>query len=214
MALHYSHVLRGLAHFKHLSDAYVIDMPVKSKLRFVYQVSKHIQNSFAKMDYKKTATSQDILLNSLYAANPDLMHQVQMIKVLQMKAGQFWQFVAGQLDGWDDLKVGHASGLDLVNHTQKIAIELKNAHNTDNAASRTRNIQKLLDFKSKHNDYRVVYAVVNDHKPQHKKLYWKGQYVEYVSSDKLFQLLFGDQYQSCVTLIQNIFITALLEVRL
>lgn len=57
-------------------------------------------------------------------------------KQRQMKVGEIWQEALGSYNGWCNLKQGHESGLDIISHTKKIAIELKNRTNTDNASSK------------------------------------------------------------------------------
>jgi hypothetical protein len=71
-------------------------------------------------------------------------------KQRQMKIGEIWQEVLGSYNGFINLKKGHESGLDILSHTKKIAIELKNRTNTDNASSRKSNLDKLSDFKHKY----------------------------------------------------------------
>lgn len=46
-------------------------------------------------------------------------------KQRQMKIGEIWQEVLGNYDGCVNLKIGHETGLDILSHTKKIAIELK-----------------------------------------------------------------------------------------
>jgi hypothetical protein len=83
-------------------------------------------------------------------------------KQRQMKIGEIWQEVIGQYDGFINLKSGHESGLDILSHTKKIAIELKNRTNTDNSSSRKTNLSKLAQFKRKYPDYTCIYANIND----------------------------------------------------
>lgn len=80
----------------------------------------------------------------------------------QMKTGEIWQEVLGSYDGFINLKQGHKTGLDILSHTKKIAIELKNRTNTDNYSSRKANLDKLSKFKKEHPDYTCIYATIND----------------------------------------------------
>lgn len=80
----------------------------------------------------------------------------------QMKIGEIWQEVLGNYDGFINLKNGHESGLDIISHTKKIAIELKNRTNTDNSSSKKSNLSKLSKFKKNNPEYRCVYANIND----------------------------------------------------
>lgn len=82
-------------------------------------------------------------------------------KQRQMKIGIIWQEVLGNYDGFINLKTGHESGLDILSHSKKIAIELKNRTNTDNSSSKKYNFDKLADFKKKNPEYTCIYANIN-----------------------------------------------------
>jgi len=78
-----------------------------------------------------------------------------------MKIGEIWQEVLGNYDGYINLKTGHESGLDILSHIKKVAIELKNRTNTDNASSKKSNFDKLANFKKKNPEYTCIYANIN-----------------------------------------------------
>jgi len=82
-------------------------------------------------------------------------------KQRQMKVGEIWQVALGNYDGCIDLKIGHETGLDILSHTKKFAIELKNRTNTDNSSSRKSNLDKLANFKKKNPEYICIYANIN-----------------------------------------------------
>lgn len=82
-------------------------------------------------------------------------------KQRQMKVGEIWQVVLGSYNGFINLKIGHETGLDILSHTKKIAIELKNRTNTDNASSKKSNLDKLSKFKNNNPEYICVYANIN-----------------------------------------------------
>lgn len=83
-------------------------------------------------------------------------------KQRQMKIGEIFQFVLGSYDTFEDLGVGHESGLDILSNSRKIVIELKNRTNTDNSSSRKANFDKLVEFKTKHPEYECIYGCIND----------------------------------------------------
>ena len=83
-------------------------------------------------------------------------------KQRQMKVGEIWQEVLGNYDGYINLRIGHETGLDILSHTKKIAIELKNRTNTDNHSSKKSNLDKLAKFKMEHPDYTCIYGNIND----------------------------------------------------
>jgi Eco47II restriction endonuclease len=82
-------------------------------------------------------------------------------KQRQMKVGEIWQEVLGSYNGFINLKIGHETGLDILSHTKKIAIELKNRTNTDNASSKKSNLDKLANFKKNNPEYVCIYANIN-----------------------------------------------------
>lgn len=82
-------------------------------------------------------------------------------KQRQMKIGEIWQEVLGNYNGFVNLKVGHKTGLDIISHSRKIAIELKNRTNTDNASSKKSNLDKLSKFKLANPEYTCIYANIN-----------------------------------------------------
>lgn len=82
-------------------------------------------------------------------------------KQRQMKIGEIWQEVLGNYQDFVNCKVGHETGLDILSHTRKIAIELKNRTNTDNASSKKSNLDKLAKFKLNYPEYICIYANIN-----------------------------------------------------
>jgi len=98
------------------------------------------------LDTEKTKTNKLIVLKE---------------KQRQMKIGEIWQEVLGNYNGYINLKIGHETGLDILSHTKKIAIELKNRTNTDNASSKKSNLDKLAKFKRNNPEYICIYANIN-----------------------------------------------------
>lgn len=95
---------------------------MKSK-RIEEKISKLMQRIWSRRI--KTRSTTDILLDGVIS---DSEYQIcHKIKTLQMRIGEIWQEVIGCAEGWQSLKQGHLSGLDLINHKRKIAIELKNS---------------------------------------------------------------------------------------
>ena len=83
-------------------------------------------------------------------------------KQRQMKIGEIWQETLGNYEGYTNLKIGHSTGLDILSNKYKIAIELKNRTNTDNASSKKSNFDKLANFKKNNPEYTCIYANIND----------------------------------------------------
>jgi hypothetical protein len=78
-----------------------------------------------------------------------------------MKIGEIWQEVLGSYKGYLNLKTGHSSGLDILSHTNKVAIELINRTNTDNSSSKKSNLDKLAIFKKCNPECICIYANIN-----------------------------------------------------
>jgi len=83
-------------------------------------------------------------------------------KQRQMKIGEIWQEVLGSYNTFENLGVGHKTGLDIISNEKKIIVELKNRTNTDNASSKKANLDKLAKFKKENPDYICVYGNIND----------------------------------------------------
>jgi hypothetical protein len=83
-------------------------------------------------------------------------------KQRQMKIGRIFQMVLGNYDKFNDLGIGHETGLDVISYDRKIIIELKNRTNTDNSSSKKANLDKLANFKKKNPDYECIYGCIND----------------------------------------------------
>jgi hypothetical protein len=107
---------------------------------------------------RKNIFTYDLLDSEKHIENK---HIVLQEKQRQMKMGEIWQTVLGMYDGFVDLKNGHETSMDLLSHSRKIIIELKNRTNTDNSSSRKTKFDKLENFKKKYPDYTCIYATIN-----------------------------------------------------
>ena len=83
-------------------------------------------------------------------------------KQRQMKIGEILQMCLGNYHTFEDLGIGHETGLDIISKSRKIIIELKTRTNTDNASAKKSNLDKLAKFKLANPDYECIYACVND----------------------------------------------------
>jgi hypothetical protein len=111
--------------------------------------------------------------------------------------------------GFTDLKSGkHKSGLDIISEKYKIAIELKNRTNTDNASSKKTNLSKLAKFKKENKDYTCIYANINDTTKEKTKGYKKTiihdymEIIHYVGYEFL-QFIFGEHVKNVIQHIRN-----------
>lgn len=109
-------------------------------------------------------TEKDILTYDILDTEKSKANKLLALKEKQrqMKIGEIWQEVLGNYNGFNNLKIRHKTGLDILSHTKKIAIELKNRTNTDNASSKKSNLDKLANFKKNNPEYICIYANIND----------------------------------------------------
>lgn len=102
--------------------------------------------------------------------------------------------VIGEYEGFTNLHVGHESGLDVMSTSKKLIFEIKNQHKTDNASSRKANLDKLVKFQKMNPEFKCFYGIINDRVQEGcaKKIVHDGVDVEYLSGDKLFTFIFGE----------------------
>jgi len=130
-------------------------------------------------------------------------------KQRQMKVGEIWQEVLGSYDGFINLKVGHEIGLDILSHTKKIAIELKNRTNTDNASSKKSNLDKLANFKKNNPTYICIYANINADTEKKtlsgttKKILHNGQELEHHIGYDFLKFIFDINTDEIIQFVKN-----------
>lgn len=148
---------------------------------------------------------EDILLSDYIKKNQSSFHIVKNIKQLQMKIGYIWQCIIGDYQGFENLKQGHPTGLDVCCKDRKIIMEIKNRFNTDNQSARNSNYNKLIKFKNENPDYECIYAVINDRTTEgfDKLLPYKGSHIRYCSGQKLLDLVFGNEKERIISFVKN-----------
>jgi hypothetical protein len=130
-------------------------------------------------------------------------------KQRQMKVGDIWQEVLGSYDGFINLKVGHETGLDILSHTKKIVIEIKNRTNTDNASSKKTNFDKLAKFKKNNPEYLCIYANINadtEQKTLHgsiKKILHNGVEIEHQIGYGFLKFILGDNTDVIIQFVKT-----------
>jgi hypothetical protein len=151
------------------------------------------------------------IINVAYDNYGEIIEKSNKLKIIQMKIGIIWQSAIGTYKEFTDLGQGHPSGLDILSSKRKIAIELKNRYNSDNASSRLSNYNKLAVFKKSNPEYTCIYAVINDNKPdgKHNIISHNNVKIEYYSGDKLLEFIFGDDKQKIINELQKIINTCI-----
>jgi hypothetical protein len=131
-------------------------------------------------------------------------------KQRMMKIGEIWQEVIGSYYGFINLKSGHKTGLDILSHSKKIAIELKNRTNTDNSSSRKYNFDKLSQFKKKNPDYRCIYANINANTKEKtlegytKKIVYNNVEIEHYVGYVFLKFIFEEDVDIIINFIKKI----------
>ena len=126
----------------------------------------------------------------------------------QMKIGEIWQEVLGNYKGCINLKTGHETGLDILSHNRKIAIELKNRTNTDNASSKKSNLDKLAKFKLANPEYVCIYANINADtekktiKGSITKLLHNNIEIEHQIGYKFIKFILGDDTDAIIDFVK------------
>lgn len=130
-------------------------------------------------------------------------------KQYQMDVGNIWQQVIGNYDGFIDLKNGHKSGLDILSHEKKIAIELKNRTNTDNNSARKYNYNKLSKFKTENPEYKCIYANINADTEKktlngfHKKIKNNDVEIEHYVGYDFLKLIFNNDVDKIIDVMKK-----------
>lgn len=130
-------------------------------------------------------------------------------KQRQMKVGEIWQEVLGNYDGCANLKIGHETGLDILSHTKKFAIELKNRTNTDNMSSKKSNFDKLAKFKKENPDYVCIYGNINADTEEKtlqgstKKIIHNGVEIYQQIGYEFLKFILGNDTDSIIDFVKN-----------
>ena len=121
------------------------DLTVFDEKAYFENIGKLIKNSLT--DIKHKTAYDDLLLADYIKSNNEIIEKSNKLKIIQMKVGLIWKSAIGTYKEFKDLGQGHPSKLDILSNKRKIAIELKNRYNSDNASSRLSNYNKLAAFK-------------------------------------------------------------------
>jgi hypothetical protein len=118
---------------------------------------------------------------------------------LKMYIGKIWQETIGCLKGWKS----NETGIDLINKSKKIAIELKNSYNTCNSSSKKAIIQKLKEFKLNNSEYTVIYAYINCNSKNNEGIKYYKDDILHLSGIKFLKYIFDDKYLNVIKLLKS-----------
>lgn len=110
----------------------------------------------------------------------------------------------GCVDGYTDLKIGHYSGIDIINDQKKLIFEIKNRFNTDNSSSKKANFDKLAKCKQFYPEYTPIYGIIQpkDGIPVNNEIYHNGIIIKLLSGKPLFDLIFEDNADLIIPICQ------------
>ena len=154
---------------------------------------------------------KDVLTYDILDTEKTKQHKLMVLKEKQrqMKVGEIWQEVLGSYNCFINLKIGHETGLDILSHTKKIALELKNRTNTDNASSKKSNLDKLATFKKNNPDYICIYANINADSEEKtlsgsiKKFEHDGQELEHHIGYAFLKFILEDDCDAIIEFVKN-----------
>lgn len=132
--------------------------------------------------------------------------QCKYVKQLQMKVGEIWQIIIGEFEGYENLKVGHVSKMDIFHKETNTYIELKNRYNTDNSSSKTTKFNQMAHLMKKDPTIKCIYGIINDknQKGSVKKIDHKGFEIVVYSGDELLKHIFGKKYMDIIKHVAEI----------
>jgi hypothetical protein len=140
-----------------------------------------------------TKPVRDIILSG----NVDrLENAAYLLTRLRMRIGEAWENVLTDF-GF----VKQRSGLDLVNHQRKIAIELKNSYRTDSSGARKWTHEVLKRYKREHPQYTVVYGTIN-YKSDDGKIQNKDD-ITYLYGNKFLDYILQDRKDEVIATLRN-----------
>ena len=112
---------------------------------------------------------------------------------MHMKEGELTQILIGNWVGWEDLGVGHPTGLDCRKKDNSIIMDVKNKFNTCNSGSQKALFDKLAKYRATNPNTRCLWAIVNS-KPGSRTLSetiaYEGHELEKIQGVELFKLVF------------------------
>ena len=127
--------------------------------------------------------TNDVVLTGITDTLEEAAYRLQ---VLRMRVGNAWELVFT-----DYGFIKQPSGIDLINHRRKIAVELKNGYRI-NSIVRREDFRRLQEFKLQHPRYTVLLGFINDKQVEGKSRVKNGVHI--MSGRRFLQYIFkGDE---------------------
>ena len=158
------------------------NMNDEAVLELTLQIRSLIEDSYRKfLPYK---SPEDILVRSIPM---DIMRVYHKIAVIMTRNGLLWERIFC-LFGYEKLPKGG----DIINHTKKVVIELKNSKSSDTKSCRKKNLNKLK--LSAPQGYQLIYGIINDKKPKDQFVEYAGINYKLLTGDLLLEFILGDKW--------------------
>lgn len=159
---------------------------------YLNNINKLAKNLFQRK--KNEYVHESTLFGDDSEENIKMLEIAFKVKQKQMREGELSQLVIGNWFGWEDLRVGHPSGLDCRKKDNSIIMEIKNKWNTVKGSDIKKSLlPTLAAYKKENPKTRCIWAIVNP-KPGCKKLHEKficdGVEIEKIQGLELFKLVF------------------------
>jgi len=202
----YNH-LKSSKHLKCIPLITILENPkIEWSLEtYLQQIKKKIDSILSRPE--KMYITYDILDSERHIQEKKITLQV---KHRQMKYGEIWQVVLGHYKDFEDLKIGHPSGLDILSKNRKIIVEIKNRTNTDNTSAKKTNYQRLSNFKKKHPEYTCVYGAINDKNESKtstgylQTIMCNDTELQYLSGYSFLKFILGDDTDTILKFIRQV----------
>tara|TARA_B110000037_G_C17096388_1_gene496142 strand:+ start:160 stop:759 length:600 start_codon:yes stop_codon:yes gene_type:complete len=120
-----------------------------------------------------------------------LLNASYKVKQRQNREGYISQIVLGNFFSWEDLGVGHESGLDIIKKDKSMIGEIKNKFNTMNSKNKTQVLNELSKYKKENPNCLCFLGIVNPKsRPIKKKIIHNGQELWEYHGYELYKLVF------------------------
>jgi hypothetical protein len=188
---------------------------IKTKVRFIIKEEFVLSEYFKKIEtiiqHILLRPENDVLTYDILDTEKSKKNKLLSLKEKQrqMKVGEIWQEIIGNYDEFINLKIGHETGLDVLSNTRKLAIELKNRTNTDNASSKKSNLDKLSKFKKENPEYTCIYANINADTEKktlqgsNKKIIHNGVEIEHQVGCQFLTSIFREKTEEIIEFVKN-----------
>ncbi len=125
--------------------------------------------------------------------------QRQAQKKLSNTVGEFHQNILGSCEGWENLGVGHDTGVDLKSSDGLIFAEIKNKYNTIKGSSKIDSLQYLIRIANanKKSTIYMVWIIMD------KADYTEAQWIVSEVSHPRVKLISGESFYAFVTGVPN-----------